>query len=81
MSLNFSLDVDFEIADRITTHNLKDMYVRLCGDIERLENESDTLELYQLQDLRDFKKYRKAIKKTLKYFMTYEETEEFFGEQ
>ena len=80
MSLNFSLDVDFEIADRITTHNLKDMYVRLCGDIERLENESDTLQLYEIEDLKSFKKYRKAIKKTLKYFMTYEESAEFFDE-
>lgn len=80
MSLNFSLDIDFEIADQITAHNLKDTYIRLCGDIESLEEESDTLELYQLEDLKSFKKYRKAIKKTLKYFMTYEEAKDFFDE-
>lgn len=81
MSLNFSLDIGYEIADEITIHNLKDTYIRLCGDIESHENKRDTLELFQLEDLKDFRRYHKAIKKTLKYFMTYEEAKEFFDEQ
>jgi hypothetical protein len=81
MSLNFSLDLDYEMADKITVENLKDSYIRICEDVSSLEDQYDELKPFELQDLKDFKKNRKAIKKTLKYFMTYEETEEFFGEQ
>jgi len=81
MSLNFSLDLDHEMADKITVENLKDSYIRIHEDIESLLDDLDTLEGFQLQDLKDYKKNRKAIKKTLKYFMTYEEAEDFFNEQ
>jgi hypothetical protein len=81
MSLNFSLDLDHEMADKITVENLKDSYIRIHEDIESLLDDLDTLEGFQLQDLKDYKKNRKAIKKVLKYFMTYEEASEFFDEQ
>ena len=81
MSLNFSLDLDHEVADKITVENLKDSYIRIQEDIENLLDDLDILEGFQLQDLKDYKKNRKAIKKTLKYFMTYEEAEDFFNEQ
>ena len=81
MSLNFSLDLDHEMADKITVENLKDSYIRIQEDIENLLDDLDILEGFQLQDLKDYKKNRKAIKKTLKYFMTYEEAEDFFNEQ
>ena len=81
MSLNFSLDLDHEMADKITSENLKDSYIRICEDIAELEYDLNKLEPFQLQDLKDYKKNRKAIKKTLKYFMTYEEAEDFFNEQ
>jgi hypothetical protein len=81
MSLNFSLDLDHEMADKITVENLKDSYVRIQEDIENLLDDLDRLEGFQLQDLKHYKKNRKAIKKTLKYFMTYEEAKDFFNEQ
>ena len=81
MSLNFSLDLDHEMADKITVENLKDSYIRIQKDIENLLDDLDILEGFQLQDLKDYKKNRKAIKKILKYFMTYEEAEDFFNEQ
>jgi hypothetical protein len=81
MSLNFSLDLDHEMADKITVENLKDSYIRIHEDIESLLDDLDTLEEFQLKDLRDYKKNRKAIKRVLKYFMTYEEASEFFDEQ
>jgi hypothetical protein len=80
MSLNFSLDLDYEMADKITVENLKDSYIRICEDVSSLEDQYDELKPFELQDLKDFKKNRKAIKKTLKYFMTYEEAAEFFDE-
>ena len=39
MALNLKLDIDFELADKITVENLKDSYRRLGEDIERLESE------------------------------------------
>jgi hypothetical protein len=80
MSLNFSLDLDHEMADKITVENLKDSYIRICEDVSSLEDQYDDLKPFELQDLKDYKKNRKAIKRTLKYFMTYEEATEFFGE-
>jgi hypothetical protein len=81
MSLNFSLNLDHEMADKITVENLKDSYIRIQEDIEKLLDDLDTLKKFELQDLKQFKKNSKAIKKTLKYFMTYEEASEFFNEQ
>ena len=81
MSLNFSLDLDHEMADKITVENLKDSYIRIYQDIANLEDQYDDLKPFELQDLKDYKKNRKAIKRTLKYFMTYEEAMEFFDEQ
>ena len=79
MALNLKLDIDFELADKITVENLKDSYRRLGEDIERLE-EIISRESWQNEDYEDFKKHRKAIKKVLKYFMTYTEAKEYFGE-
>jgi len=80
MSLNFSLDLDHEMADKITVENLKDSYIRICEDVSSLEDQYDDLKPFELQDLKDYKKNRKAIRRTLKYFMTYEEAAEFFDE-
>lgn len=78
MSLDFSINIDLETADKITSENLKDSYIRICEDIASLEYHYDDLEPFQLQDLKDYKKNRKAIKKVLRYFMTFEESREFF---
>lgn len=79
MALNLSLDIDFDLADKITVENLKDSYRRLGEDIERLE-ELGVRESWQQEDYEHFKKYRKAIKKVLRYFMTNTDAEEFFSE-
>ena len=79
MALNLKLDIDFELADKITVENLKDSYQRLGEDIERLE-EIISRESWQNEDYEAFKKHRKAIKKVLKYFMTHTEAKEYFGE-
>ena len=80
MALNLSLDIDFDLADKITVENLKDSYRRLGEDIERLEALGIT-ESWEQEDYEHFKKHRKAIKKVLKYFMVHTEAEEFFNEQ
>lgn len=78
MATNLTLDIDYEMADKITVENLKDTYENLCCDIWRL-NSMDSLESHQQEDLRDFKRNRKAIKKTLKYFMSHTEAKEYFN--
>jgi hypothetical protein len=78
MALNLSLDIDFELADKITVANLQESYRRIGEDIERLEK-LEVREPWQQEDYEQFKKYRKAIKKVLRYFMVYNEAEEFFN--
>ena len=77
MAMNLSLEIDYEFADKITVLNLKDCYERLGNeikDVKAIENK----EKWHLEDLEDFKKNRKAIKKTLRYFLTAQEAKEFF---
>jgi hypothetical protein len=79
MAMNLTLDIDFEFADKITVANLKDCYERLGNeirDVKAIENK----ERWHLEDLEDFKKNRKAIKKVLRYFMTQAEAKEYFNE-
>jgi hypothetical protein len=79
MAMHLSLDIDYELADRITVANLKDCYQRLGNeikDVKAIENK----ERWHLEDLEDFKRNRKAIKKTLRYFLTAQEAKEFFNE-
>ena len=79
MAMNLSLEIDYEFADKITVLNLKDCYERLGNeikDVKAIENK----EKWHLEDLEDFKKNRKAIKKTLRYFLTAQEAKEFFNE-
>ena len=80
MAMNLSLDIDYELADKITVLNLKDCYQRLGNeirDVKAIENK----EKWHLEDLEDFKKNRKAIKKVIRYFMTHQEAKEYFNEQ
>lgn len=77
MAMNLTLDIDYELADQITVANLKDCYQRLGNeikDVKAIENK----ERWHLEDLEDFKRTRKAIKKTLRYFLTAKEAQEFF---
>lgn len=79
MGMNLTLDIDFEFADKITVANLKDCYERLGNeirDVKAIENK----ERWHIEDLEDFKKNRKAIKKVLRYFMTQAEAKEYFNE-
>ena len=80
MGMNLTLDIDFELADKITLANLKDSYVRIgkeIADVKAIEKK----ERWHLEDLEDFKRNRKAIKKVIRYFMTHQEAQEFFREQ
>ena len=80
MALNLTLDIDFELADKITVTNLKDSYERIGNEIRDLESQ-DKLQPWQQEDYDYAKKNRKAIKKVLRYFMNQTEAKEYFNEQ
>lgn len=81
MALALNLDIDFELADKITVANLQESYRSLSQEISNMEIMMKTQKLqgYEYQDYEDAKKNRKAIKKVLRYFMVYNEAEEFFN--
>jgi hypothetical protein len=79
MGMNLNLEIDFELADKITVENLKDSYQRIGDEIAQLES-IISRETWQQEDYEYAKKHHKAIKKVLKYFMNHTEAQEYFGE-
>ena len=81
MALALNLDIDFELAAKITVANLQESYRSLSQEISNMEIMMKTQKLqgYEYQDYEDAKKNHKAIKKVLRYFMVYNEAEEFFN--
>jgi hypothetical protein len=71
------IEVDPQIADKITLDNLKVAYGYFCDDIERLEGED--LEDWQCEDFEYAKKMRKALKKVISYYMSESEQEAYFN--
>jgi len=80
MALNLTLDVDFDLADRITIANLQDVYEATLRELEALEElkKKKKLEEWQEVDYERAKGHRKHIKKVLRYFMTHEAAREYF---
>lgn len=76
-----SIKLDYEMADKIVVEALKDSYNSITSDIRRLKRKSKTVDLedYEVQDLKDFKQNRKAIKRVICYYTTVDEQKEFFG--
>jgi len=79
MAMNLTLDIDYEMADKITLINLKDSYERIGNEIRDLEA-IGRLESWQQEDYEYAKKNRKAIKRVLRYFMNHTDAREYFGE-
>jgi hypothetical protein len=71
------IEVDNQIADKITLDNLKVAYGYFCDDIERLEGED--LEDWQCEDFEYAKKMRKALKTVISYYMSASEQEAYFN--
>lgn len=77
MQNNFKFTLVPEQIDEIIVSELKKSYEGIVGDIIDLKSKSK-LKDYQKQDLKNFKKIKKSIKNTLKYYMTYGEAKEYF---
>ena len=77
----FNLEIDYELADKITLQNLKYAYFSFCVDIKNFENKKNAnkLEEWQMEDLEYAKKMRKVFKKAIRYYMTESEAQEYFN--
>jgi hypothetical protein len=77
-----TIEIDFELADKITIENLKEVYQGTLFEIKNLKaiKKERGLEDYQKIDYAHSKQYRKHIGKVLRYFMTQEEAKKFFNE-
>ena len=78
MGMNLSLEIDYEMADKITVANLKDCYERIGNELRDLAA-VEKLQPYQEEDMEDAIANRVAIRKVLSYFMTHEEAKEYFS--
>ena len=78
MGMNLSLDIDYELADRITVVNLKDCYDRIGNELRDLES-IEKRESWQEEDMQHAIVNRKALKEVLSYFMTHLEAKEYFN--
>jgi hypothetical protein len=76
--MTIDIEIDFDIADNILKQNLLERYRVLCKNIEELKAK-ESLKFYQIADLKDYKRYRDAIKTVLRYYMTKKEFEEEFA--
>lgn len=67
--------VDIDTDDIIRQH-LVDDYKMLTNDIRTLKENKKNLAPHRLQDLKDNKKWRKAVKTLIKYYYPIDEAEE-----
>ena len=82
MALNMTIEVDFDLADKITIANLQEVYEGTLTEIKNLKalKKEHGLKDYQKIDYARSKQHRKHIRKVLRYFMTHEDAKEYFGE-
>ena len=67
--MGIHIEVDYEVSDLIVVNALIDVMKNLIGDITRLKNKNkNDLRDFEKENLKDYKKHLKHIKKTLKYF-------------
>jgi hypothetical protein len=78
--MTFNLEIDYELADKITLQNLKSAYFSFCLDVKNFENKKkkNKLQPWQEEDLVYAKKMRKVLKKAIRYYTTESEAKEYF---
>jgi hypothetical protein len=80
--IKMHIDINYELADKIVLESLKITFNDLTDQIRDLKHKiksTGKLELWQKQDLQDFRRTRKAMKRVLQYHMTPDEQTEFFN--
>lgn len=70
----YKIEVSDNTVDMIFRDILVEDYIRLCQDIKDLEHRY--LEAWEIEDLENNKKYKKAFKTILRYYLTHDEANE-----
>ena len=82
MSQSHTIQIDYQLSDKITLENLKQSYESNCDSYtamkSRIKN-GEKLKPYELEDLKDFKQMRKALKRVITYYMDPFQQEAYFG--
>jgi len=82
MSQSLTIQIDYQLSDKITLENLKQSYESNCDSYrvlkDRVKN-GERLERYELEDMKDFKEIRKALKRVITYYMDPYQQEAYFG--
>jgi len=84
MSQTLTINIDYQLSDKITLENLKQSYESNCESYAALKlrrKNGEKLERYELEDMNDFKEMRKALKRVITYYMDPMQQEEYFGER
>jgi len=82
MSQKISIEIDYQLSDKITLESLKESYESNCNSYAALKarvKNGEKLERYELEDMKDFKEIRKALKRVIMYYMDPFQQEEYFG--
>jgi hypothetical protein len=82
MSQTLTIQIDYELSDKITLENLKQSYESNCESyaaIKLRHKNGEKLERYELQDMKDFRRVRAALKRIIKSYMDPFQQEEYFG--
>lgn len=69
----FTVELNYEELDRVIVEYLKEVYLNIGDDIDRLQNAERKLQNFEKQDLKHYLKYHKGLKRTLKYFMVHDD--------
>ena len=82
MSQTLTINIDYQLSDKITLENLKQSYESNCESYAALKlrrKNGEKLERYELEDMNDFKEIRKALKRVITYYMDPFQQEAYFG--
>jgi hypothetical protein len=82
MSQTLTIQIDYQLSDKITLENLKQSYESNCESYAALKlrhKNGEKLERYELQDMKDFKRIRAALKRIIKYYMDPFQQEQYFN--
>jgi hypothetical protein len=82
MSQSLTIQIDYQLSDKITLENLKQSYESNCESYAALKlrrKNGEQLERYQLEDMQDFKEIRKALKRVITYYMDPMQQEAYFN--
>ena len=82
MTQKINIEIDYELSDKITLENLKQSYESNCESYAILKlrhKNGEKLERYELEDMKDFKRIRAALKRVIKYYMDPFQQDQYFN--